>query len=98
MRRLTSRPAVAGSRPQTRTSPEVGGSRPVIILTVVDFPAPLGPRKAQIVPGATSRLRSFTAVKSPNRRVRWRQEIITFYCDWGGQENGGLLVAFVGFQ
>ena len=33
------------------TSPEVGASSPVSILTVVDFPAPLGPRKAQIAPG-----------------------------------------------
>jgi hypothetical protein len=44
-------------------------------LTVVDLPAPLGPRKAQIVPFATSSDREFTAVTAPNRVVSWLQEI-----------------------
>jgi hypothetical protein len=50
--------------------PEVGARRPVSILMVVDLPAPLGPRKPKNWPGATVRLTSWTAVKSPNRRVR----------------------------
>jgi hypothetical protein len=48
----------------------------VSILTVVDFPAPLGPSKAQMAPAATSNVRWSTAVKSPKRRVRSRQEIM----------------------
>jgi hypothetical protein len=50
--------------------PEVGARRPVSILMVVDLPAPLGPRKPKNWPGATARLTSWTAVKSPKRRVR----------------------------
>ena len=50
--------------------PEVGASRPVSILMVVDLPAPLGPRKPKNWPGATERLTPETAVKSPKRRVR----------------------------
>ena len=50
--------------------PEVGASRPVSILMVVDLPAPLGPRKPKNWPGATVRLTSWTAVNSPKRRVR----------------------------
>jgi len=50
--------------------PEVGASKPVSILMVVDLPAPLGPRKPKNWPGATERLTSSTAVKSPKRRVR----------------------------
>ena len=55
----------AASSPHTSTVPEVGGSRPVSIFTVVDFPAPFGPRKTQIAPASTSRFRPSTAVKSP---------------------------------
>ena len=33
--------------PQTLASPEVGGMNPVIMRMVVDFPAPLGPRKSE---------------------------------------------------
>src|ERR1700722_10516476 len=50
--------------------PEVGASRPVSILMVVDLPAPLGPRKPKNWPASTRRFTSCTAVKSPNRRVR----------------------------
>ena len=37
---------------------------------VVLLPEPLPPRNAKMVPGATARLRSSTAVKSPKRFVR----------------------------
>src|ERR1700722_1940541 len=58
------------SRPRIWMEPEVGARRPVSILMVVDLPAPLGPRKPKNWPGATVRLTSSTAVKSPKRRVR----------------------------
>ena len=50
-------------------APDVGARSPESIFTVVDLPAPLGPRKAQIVPFATSREREFTAATVPNRLV-----------------------------
>jgi hypothetical protein len=37
--------SVARSRPQTRTSPDVGARVVVRIEAVVVFPAPLGPRR-----------------------------------------------------
>ena len=54
-----------GGRPLTMTEPLVGSSRPRIILIVVDFPAPLGPRKPVTVPGRTVNVRSETAVVGP---------------------------------
>src|SRR5258708_103818 len=43
---------------------------------VVDFPAPFGPRKPKDCPGATRRLMTSPAVKSPKRRVRpWVQMV-----------------------
>ena len=50
--------------------PEDGRTRPSNILSVVVFPAPLGPKKPVIRPGATVKLRSSTAVKSPNFLVK----------------------------
>src|ERR1035437_2711654 len=76
MRRFNSSGLAAAFRPHTVTSPDVGPSNPVIICTVVDLPAPFGPRNAQIAPAATSRFSPFTAVNSPKRRDRLRQEII----------------------
>src|SRR5207248_8929036 len=76
MRCLTASGSLATFKPHTDASPDVGASSPVSILTVVDLPAPLGPRKAQIVPLATSSVRWSTAVKPPKRRVRSRHEIM----------------------
>jgi hypothetical protein len=45
----------------TQALPEVGGSRVVSIRSVVDFPAPFGPRKATSSPAATSMSTPFTA-------------------------------------
>ena len=45
--------------------PAVGLSSPRIMRIVVDFPAPLGPRKPVTTPGLTVKLRSSTAVWSP---------------------------------
>src|SRR5271169_242151 len=55
--------------------PELAASRPVSILMVVDFPAPLGPRNPKNWPGATRRFTSWTATRSPKRRVRCSVEI-----------------------
>ena len=49
--------------------PELGANSPVSILMVVDFPAPLGPRKPKNCPAATVRSMASTAVRPPKRRV-----------------------------
>src|SRR5450755_2709681 len=69
MRRLTSSGWRLTSKPPTTARPEVGAISPHSTLMVVDFPAPLGPRKPKISPGCTSRFKSATAVKSPKRLV-----------------------------
>jgi hypothetical protein len=53
------------SKPATLAEPAVGRARVHNTLMVVDFPAPLGPRKAKISPWATSKLTAFTATRSP---------------------------------
>src|ERR1700722_13948543 len=73
--RFTSIAFTARSRPRTSMRPVVGASRPVSILMVVDFPAPLGPRNPKNWPGATRRFTSCTATKSPKRRGRCSVEI-----------------------
>src|SRR4051794_6092890 len=50
--------------------PSVGSIRPHINRSVVVLPAPSGPTNAKISPSAISRFRSWTAVTSPNLRVR----------------------------
>src|SRR5580698_7124794 len=52
-----------------RMLPEVGASKPVNILIVVDLPAPFGPRNPKNCPASTRRFTWSTAVKSPKRRV-----------------------------
>ena len=47
--------------------PADGVTRPSSILSVVDFPAPLGPRKPVTAPSRAVQLRSSTALTSPNR-------------------------------
>ena len=42
-----------------------GRVRPVIILSVVDLPAPLGPRKPVMVPGSQLNDTSWTTVVGP---------------------------------
>ena len=53
------------SWPQTTAVPDVGGMKPVIILIVVDFPAPFGPRKPRTSPFATSKDIPLTACSGP---------------------------------
>jgi hypothetical protein len=47
------------------TCPEVGASSPTTIRMVVDFPAPLGPRKPVTSPGRTLNVRWSTAKVDP---------------------------------
>src|ERR1700738_3237914 len=75
MARFTASGSAATSWPSTEACPDEGFSKPVSILTVLDFPAPLGPRRAQIAPVGTSSVRSSTAARPAYKRVRWRQEI-----------------------
>src|SRR5216684_6876181 len=49
--------------------PEVGVARPSSSRMVVDFPAPFGPRNPVMRPGASSKVRSLTAVTVPYRMV-----------------------------
>src|SRR3712207_5974312 len=58
-----------------RAVPAVGRSRPTSIRMVVDLPAPLRPRKAVNLPGATSKVRPSTAVRVPCRLVSPRTSI-----------------------
>ena len=60
--------------PITRTSPAFGFVSPVIRLSVVDFPQPVGPTIATNSPGRTTKLKSRSAVcdapvGETNRRV-----------------------------
>src|SRR5580698_11553461 len=63
--------AVSMSWPQTETCPAVGEMKPAIMRMVVDLPAPLAPRNPRTSPGATEKVRSFTASLSPYRLVRF---------------------------
>src|ERR1041385_746440 len=68
------------SWPQTRTVPEVGARKPVIIFMVVDLPAPLGPRKPSTSPRLTENETLSTARIGPNLLVRLRIAIISVMC------------------
>src|SRR6202162_3694816 len=74
--RFTSTGCVVRSSPRISIRPALGARRPVSILMVVDFPAPLGPRKPKNCPGATRRSMPSTAISSPKRRVRPWVEIV----------------------
>src|SRR5471030_96226 len=72
--------AATGSRsmscPQTETWPADGAMKPAIIRMVVDFPAPLAPKKPSTSPGATENVKSSTANLSPYRLDRFLIVII----------------------
>src|SRR6185503_9033668 len=77
MRCLISRGEDCIDRPSIRASPDDGFRIPVSIFTVVDLPAPFGPRNPKIVPRATCRCRLLTATKSPKFLVSPRISSIT---------------------
>ena len=61
VRRRTSLPSTAGSRPSTRLLPRSGASTPLSRRTVVVLPAPFGPSTASTSPGWASNERSTRA-------------------------------------
>src|SRR6266481_1409184 len=67
--------SVASSSPKTSAVPALGGSMPVSIFTVVDLPAPLGPRSPTSCPVGISRSRPRTASTLPKRLESWRRRI-----------------------
>jgi len=73
-RRTWSRSA-ATSKPATRAVPSVASARVQRILMVVDFPAPLGPRKPKVSPGRTSRSMPATASTCLKRLTSPRMEM-----------------------
>src|SRR5450631_4292244 len=72
MVRRTSAAWVATSKPATAAKPDVAGSKVVSTLIVVLLPAPLGPRRPKISPGATDRSMLSTATTVLKVRVRPR--------------------------
>src|SRR5690349_2553726 len=75
MSRLNGGSAAMGE-PAMRISPEVGGSKPAIIRSVVVLPEPEAPSRVRNSPAAMSSVRSSTAAKSPNRLVSRRSSMI----------------------
>ena len=69
MSRLNGGRAAMGM-PAIRISPDVGGSNPAIMRSVVVLPEPDAPSSVRNSPAAMSSDRSSTAAKSPNRLVR----------------------------
>src|SRR5688572_2039364 len=59
-----------------RAAPEVGLISPVNTLIVVVLPAALGPSTAKNSPRSTVRVRSLTAVNSPNFLTIWTSSIM----------------------
>src|SRR6185436_6478436 len=77
MRVLTPSGSRPTSMPPTIAVPDVGFSRPHSIRIVVDFPAPLLPRKPKISPRRTSNDTLSTATNWPKRRVSPRTSMAT---------------------
>ena len=67
MRRRTASGSRATSTPATVAVPEVIDSSVVSMRTVVDFPAPFGPRKPNTSPASTLRSTPRTASTAPVR-------------------------------
>jgi hypothetical protein len=63
-RALALRDSADSSCPQTRTSPVLCSSRLPAMVSSVDFPDPLGPITATIVPASTDRSMSLSACTS----------------------------------
>jgi hypothetical protein len=71
------------SWPQIEALPELGGMNPVIMRMVVDFPAPLGPRKPRTSPFFTVKETPFTAWIVPKLFVRLLTvSILVPLCCW----------------
>ena len=66
------------SNPFTSIVPSVGSIKPVIMFIVVDFPAPLGPKKPTTSPSFTVKLMLSTATKFPYFFVTFFTSITCF--------------------
>src|ERR1700761_4444356 len=75
---LISAGSLSRSKPSTITCPLVLSLKVSMISSVVDLPAPFGPRSPKISPSFTSKLIPFTASKSPYFLVRLLTEIMIF--------------------
>src|SRR4029077_18917585 len=69
MRNRTAPGCSTTSKPATDARPLVGASSVHNMRTVVDLPAPFGPRNPEISPDSTSRSTPFTAATPPNSRI-----------------------------
>ena len=65
MRRFAAMGFSTTLKPPTVISPSLGGMKPVIMRIVVDFPAPLGPRKPSTSPFSTENETPLTAIFDP---------------------------------
>jgi len=83
------------SKPPTLAVPDVGSRRPQSIRMVVDFPAPLAPKKPKIRPRSTSKLTSSTAVKSPNFLVKAMTSMAYSGTAFLSRINGSLAKGFL---
>ena len=64
-RRISSGASPTMEVPSSRMSPETGDSAPVIVISVVDLPAPLWPTRPTNSPSLTSSERPWTAAMRP---------------------------------
>jgi hypothetical protein len=62
--------------PSTSTWPESGFNTPQMVRRVVDFPAPLAPRRPVMAPSGARNETSRSAVTAPNCFLRLRTSII----------------------
>src|SRR5207302_8661413 len=79
------------SYPATQARPDVGGRSVVSILISVVFPAPLGPTRPRISPGAMSTDTAFTAVRSPKPLVSSEVRMAAAEVDAAPATPGGTL-------
>ena len=87
--------AAWGSMPNRVTRPASGGSRPSIMSIVVVLPAPFGPRRATVSPGAMRRSTPRTARTGPPgpRKLLASPSIAIPAC--GGASAGVVIVVVV---
>src|SRR5438552_13726288 len=85
------------SNPPMSAEPDVGRSRPVIILIEVVLPAPFGPKNPNSSPAYTDRFRSVTARSEPNVLVRPRHWIIGVAGGFAGCSSAGR-VSIIGLR
>src|SRR6266567_4916951 len=78
------------SSPRKRIVPDVALSRPVMQLTNVVFPAPLGPRTPRISPLRIVKSTPATAARPPKRLVIWRASRIGVPGSGLGTRDSGL--------